>query len=92
MTDFDRRRSLIESEKGHGDAELLVLETDKALLTDPVFRPHAERFAADQEAFFAQYALSHKKLSELGARFDPHNGISIAGTRSVNGRVIDATY
>mmetsp|Transcript_28733 Transcript_28733/g.62947 ORF Transcript_28733/g.62947 Transcript_28733/m.62947 type:complete len:351 (-) Transcript_28733:715-1767(-) len=85
-------KGLVEAEKGAGDAELLVLETDRALLEDPAFRPHTERFAADQEAFFAQYAVSHKKLSELGARFDPHNGISIAGTRGIGGRVVDATY
>ena len=82
----------MEAEKGLVDEELLALETDKALLEDPAFRPHTERFAADQEAFFKQYAVSHKKLSELGARFDPQPGITIGGARGVNERTIDATY
>lgn len=29
-------------------------------------RPHAEKYAADQDAFFADYVESHLKLSELG--------------------------
>ncbi|KGN47326.1 L-ascorbate peroxidase, cytosolic [Cucumis sativus] len=46
--------------------ELLKLPSDKALLTDPVFRPLVERYAADEDAFFADYAEAHLKLSELG--------------------------
>lgn len=30
----------------------------------PVCRPHAERYAADQDNFFLEYAAAHKKLSE----------------------------
>ncbi|XP_024968624.1 L-ascorbate peroxidase, cytosolic-like [Cynara cardunculus var. scolymus] len=45
---------------------LLKLPTDKALLADPVFRPLVEKYAADEDAFFADYAVSHMKLSELG--------------------------
>jgi L-ascorbate peroxidase len=44
---------------------------------DPAFRVYTEKFANSQEDFFQQYAISHKKLSELGARFDPHTGFSI---------------
>ncbi|GKD67451.1 ascorbate peroxidase, partial [Tanacetum coccineum] len=32
----------------------------------PVFRPLVEKYAADEDAFFADYAVSHMKLSELG--------------------------
>ena len=32
---------------------------------------YAEKYADDQAAFFADYAKSHKKLSELGAKFSP---------------------
>ncbi|KAL2938203.1 L-ascorbate peroxidase cytosolic [Bienertia sinuspersici] len=39
---------------------LLQLPSDKALLSDPVFRP------LDEDAFFADYAEAHLKLSELG--------------------------
>ncbi|XP_019167593.1 PREDICTED: L-ascorbate peroxidase, cytosolic isoform X1 [Ipomoea nil] len=45
---------------------LLQLPTDKALLNDPVFRPLVEKYAADEDAFFADYAEAHLKLSELG--------------------------
>jgi len=45
---------------------LLQLPTDKALLDDPIFRPLVEKYAADEDAFFADYAESHMKLSELG--------------------------
>ncbi|XP_008788436.2 probable L-ascorbate peroxidase 4, peroxisomal [Phoenix dactylifera] len=50
-----------------GDKEgLLKLPTDKALLEDPVFRCYVELYAKDEDAFFKDYAESHKKLSELG--------------------------
>ncbi|KAK6163255.1 hypothetical protein DH2020_000119 [Rehmannia glutinosa] len=45
---------------------LLQLQSDKALLSDPVFRPLVEKYAADEDAFFADYAVAHMKLSELG--------------------------
>lgn len=78
---------------------LLQLVSDKALLSDPVFRPLVEKYAAvcffftfqinkihqftqkvyfllmmdglftffqDEDAFFADYAEAHQKLSELG--------------------------
>ncbi|GKV24015.1 hypothetical protein SLEP1_g33677 [Rubroshorea leprosula] len=45
---------------------LLKLPTDKALLEDPEFRRYVELYAKDEDAFFRDYAASHKKLSELG--------------------------
>ncbi|KAF3957025.1 hypothetical protein CMV_017920 [Castanea mollissima] len=51
----------------NGESEgLLQLPTDKALLDDPEFRPYVELYAKDEDAFFRDYAESHKKLSELG--------------------------
>jgi hypothetical protein len=32
-------------------------------------RPYAERYAADQAAFFSDYQTSHQKLSELGVQW-----------------------
>lgn len=32
---------------------------------------YAEKYAADQEAFFKDYAEADAKLSNLGAKFDP---------------------
>ncbi|KAF0892835.1 hypothetical protein E2562_018628 [Oryza meyeriana var. granulata] len=49
------------------DAEgLLKLPTDKALIEDPTFRRYVELYGKDEDAFFRDYAESHKKLSELG--------------------------
>lgn len=50
-----------------GESEgLLKLPTDLALLDDPDFRRYVELYAKDEDAFFKDYAESHKKLSELG--------------------------
>jgi L-ascorbate peroxidase len=50
-----------------GDKEgLLQLPSDKTLLSDPVFRPLVEKYAADEKAFFEDYKEAHLKLSELG--------------------------
>lgn len=56
------------------DAELVVLPTDAALFEDGGFKPYAEKYAADEKAFFNDYAISHAKLSELGSDFDPPQG------------------
>ncbi|KAF9675235.1 hypothetical protein SADUNF_Sadunf09G0011000 [Salix dunnii] len=45
---------------------LLQLPSDKALLSDPIFRPYVDKYAADEDAFFADYSEAHLKLSELG--------------------------
>ncbi len=36
-----------------------------------ICRPYAEKYAADQGVFFADYAKAHAKLSELGVEWDP---------------------
>lgn len=53
------------------DEELLKLSTDLAIFDDVGFRPFAEKFRDSQDAFFKSYAAAHKKLSELGAKFEP---------------------
>jgi L-ascorbate peroxidase len=53
-----------------GNKDLQWLPTDACLFTDAGFKLYAERFAHDQQAFFASYAKAHKKLSELGAVYD----------------------
>jgi len=55
----------VELLKGESEG-LLQLPTDKALLDDPKFRHYVELYAKDEDAFFRDYAESHKKLSELG--------------------------
>ncbi|KAJ8572200.1 hypothetical protein K7X08_008711 [Anisodus acutangulus] len=55
----------VELLKGESEG-LLKLPTDIALLDDPEFRQYVELYAKDEDAFFRDYAISHKKLSELG--------------------------
>ncbi|PON89362.1 Ascorbate peroxidase [Trema orientale] len=55
----------VELLKGESEG-LLKLPTDNALLDDPAFRSYVEQYAKDEDAFFKDYAESHKKLSELG--------------------------
>ncbi|KAI7990504.1 L-ascorbate peroxidase 2, cytosolic [Camellia lanceoleosa] len=59
---------------------LLQLPSDKALLDDPAFCPLVEKYAADEDAFFADYAEAHMKLSELGEclKLIPHEKFSFA--------------
>jgi len=52
------------------DPELLKLSTDCTLFDDDDFKPFAEKFRDSQEAFFESYAKAHKKLSELGSKFE----------------------
>jgi L-ascorbate peroxidase len=59
------------------DPELLKLSTDKTLFGDDSFRVFAERFRDSQDDFFASYSNAHKKLAELGSKFDPAEGIAL---------------
>ncbi|GAB4847554.1 L-ascorbate peroxidase 3 [Ancistrocladus abbreviatus] len=62
-----------------GDSgELLKLLTDEVLVDDPEFRRYVELYAKDEEAFFRDYAESHKKLSELG--FTPSSSVAERST------------
>lgn len=78
--------------------DLLKLSTDKALVEDPVFRRYVELYAMDEDAFFWDYAESHKKLSELGftprcagsgAKFGPKTSVILA--QSAVGVAVAAT-
>ena len=72
FTTFDNSY-FIETKKaagGKGDPELLSLDTDKTLFTDPGFAPFAEKYAKDQDAFFADYAAAPVKLAELGVEWE----------------------
>lgn len=66
-----------EMEKTDTDGELLKLSTDKIIFKDEKMRPFAVKFAESQDAFFESYAKAHKKLSELGSKFEPAGGIEI---------------
>ncbi|KXZ47588.1 hypothetical protein GPECTOR_34g747 [Gonium pectorale] len=73
--EFDN--SYFKEIKEKRDADLLVLETDAVLFEDAKFRPYAEKYATDQAAFFADYATSHQKLSELGVEWEEGGPVSI---------------
>lgn len=53
--------------------KLVMLPTDIALIEDPKFRVHVERYAADQELFFKDFSAAYGKLMLLGcpAACDP---------------------
>ncbi|XLR69591.1 hypothetical protein S83_020263 [Arachis hypogaea] len=57
------------------DEDLLVLPTYAVLFEDPSFKVYAAKYVEDQVAFFNDYAEAHAKLSNLGAKFDPPEGI-----------------
>ncbi|KAF3660183.1 L-ascorbate peroxidase T, chloroplastic [Capsicum annuum] len=62
--------------KERRDNDLLVLPTDAVLFEDPSFKEYAEKYAVDQDSFFKDYAEAHASLSNLGAKFDPPQGVS----------------
>ncbi|KAK9853614.1 hypothetical protein WJX84_003084 [Apatococcus fuscideae] len=62
--------SYFKAVKKQDDSELLVLDTDNALFVDEDFRPFAEKYAADEKAFFSDYVKAHLKLSELGVEWE----------------------
>eukprot|EP00968_Pinguiococcus_pyrenoidosus_P011323 scaffold907_cov247-Pinguiococcus_pyrenoidosus.AAC.14 len=59
------------------DPDLLKLDTDKCLFLDEGFLPTAQLYKESQDKFFEDYAVAHAKLSELGAKFEPEEGIRI---------------
>lgn len=60
-----------------GDPHLLWFPTDDALRRDKDFAQYFDLYASDKDAFFKDYAAAHKKLSELGAKFEPWQGITL---------------
>jgi L-ascorbate peroxidase len=55
---------------GKTDGNCVAFPTDCVLAEDPGFKVHFDLFANDERAFFKAYARSHKKLSELGSKFE----------------------
>lgn len=48
--------------------ELMMLPTDIALIDDESFRPHVERYAANEEEFFKDFSVAFAKLCANGAK------------------------
>ena len=59
------------------DDNLIWLPTDQCLQVDPEFKKTFDKYASDQKAFFEDYKMAHKKLSELGAKWEPEGGFEI---------------
>merc|ERR1719183_3023098 len=66
-----------QAKEAAADDQLLSYPTDQILFQDAGFKPTFDKYAADQNAFFADYAKAHKKLSELGRKFDPPEGFTL---------------
>ncbi|KAI9503635.1 heme peroxidase [Coemansia spiralis] len=49
--------------------QFMMLPADMVFRTDPQFRKYSEIYAADQDAFFADFAKAFTKLLELGVQF-----------------------
>lgn len=47
----------------------MMLPTDMALVTDKALKPHVERYAKDEEAWFKDFSAVLLKLFELGVPF-----------------------
>mmetsp|Transcript_137905 Transcript_137905/g.440372 ORF Transcript_137905/g.440372 Transcript_137905/m.440372 type:complete len:323 (+) Transcript_137905:102-1070(+) len=62
--------------EGTKDPDVVCFPTDKCLIADKAFRRYCEDFAASEAAFHKAYAEAHKKLSELGCKFEPADGIT----------------
>eukprot|EP00924_Labyrinthula_sp_SR-Ha-C_P016469 augustus_masked-scaffold_6-processed-gene-4.9-mRNA-1 protein AED:0.11 eAED:0.11 QI:0/0/0/1/1/1/2/0/814 len=62
------------------DAELLWLSTDEALRSGN-FKEWYDLYAQDEVKFFKDYAAAHKKLSELGSKFQTPGGISLKNSK-----------
>lgn len=48
------------------DKSLMMLPTDLCLIKDPQFRPWVEKYTADEDLFFRDFARAFEKLTELG--------------------------
>lgn len=70
----DERGNHIQNNEGD---YLLCLPVDQALFTCPEFHPYFMKYANDQEVFFEDYKIAHKKMSELGCKFDPSAGFTL---------------
>lgn len=63
-----KNKNGIEQFGTEADEELMMLPSDVSLTTDPKFRPWVEKYAADKDLFYAEFAKTFGKLLELGVR------------------------
>ncbi len=65
-----------DQKRDGNDPDVIYFPTDLVLMDDPGFKPHFDEFARNQAAFFTAYADAHRRLSELGSKFEPEKGIT----------------
>ncbi|PLW06952.1 hypothetical protein PCANC_10116 [Puccinia coronata f. sp. avenae] len=53
--------------------ELMMLPTDRALVSDPSFCQWVDKYADDRDLFFSDFAAAFAKLLELGVKRDQHS-------------------
>ncbi|EFP78226.1 heme-binding peroxidase [Puccinia graminis f. sp. tritici CRL 75-36-700-3] len=53
--------------------ELMMLPTDRALVSDPSFSQWVDKYAEDRDLFFSDFADAFSKLLELGVKRDQHS-------------------
>ena len=68
-----------EKDNGHNDDknDLIWLPSDQALIDCPEFRIYFLKYAKSLQEFFHDYAVAHKKMSELGCKFSPAAGFFV---------------
>lgn len=66
-----------KADESDRDPELFWPDTDKCIHVDPEFKKTFDIYATDQNKFFQDFAKAHKKLTELGAKWEPSQGIKL---------------
>lgn len=66
--DWKETESSAGNPQFESDANTIMLISDLALMQDEGFRVYVEKYASDQDAFFADFAESYQKLTELGVK------------------------
>ena len=64
MKNWDGPPQFVDAETG----TFMMLSTDLALTTDVSFRPHVDRYAADEKVFKTEFAAAFAKLLRLGTQ------------------------
>lgn len=57
------------TDKSNEMAQHMGIPTDHVLADNPELRPHIQRYADSQEAFFTDFAAAYAKMAVLGARW-----------------------
>mmetsp|Transcript_21772 Transcript_21772/g.49554 ORF Transcript_21772/g.49554 Transcript_21772/m.49554 type:complete len:313 (+) Transcript_21772:65-1003(+) len=69
--------SYFQSVMSATEEDLIRFPTDAVLAQDAAFREHCAKFAKSNPDFQDAYARAHKRLSELGSKFEPQEGFTL---------------